>query len=201
MQVNSSSPGARAQVTFTPKFLHAANMTHQNLDTKRTREIRFSCPPFLVTAQNWSVRTTTSKDNQTYSKTSLPELHISQAGTTEGTCAQSSDLLTTHIEVEYDNYWWVLPAKVAQVVFEGMCSGHSKFLYSYKYIDKQGTWRQNGELTNTSRYIVDTYRMTHKNRDTEYNRRIRFCVGPFLLTKQGWSFRTLGDTMAPDIQE
>ena len=166
-------------------LIDATEMTHQAKATKITRKIRFSYPPFMLTKQKWFVPTTKKSVTETCNSTegcTDPEVHVSEAITNAWNVERRR-----RVEVDYDTYWWPMPAKVADTILEGMCSGRSKFLYSYEYAQKLGTWSPNGKYTTISRYEVDTATMKQKNRDTHQTREIRFSLGPFQITKQDWS--------------
>ena len=157
--------------------LHPRNMTQQNIDTKKTREIRYFREPFVLTKSKWFLCATQPRQT----KEELPEICIHESE------EEPTDKQDIQIEVDYDNYWWSLPAHATKTIIEGMCIGRSRFLYSYTYLHKQGTWFHDGEQTATSRYAVDTSDMTHTNRDNATSRKIRFRLGPFLVTKWDWS--------------
>ena len=166
------------QMTNSSRYLvNLRNMTHLNIDTKTSREIRYFRAPFLLTKSKWCI----SAKHQPQNEEDPSEIYIYE-GEEEPT--EKPDV---QIDVDYGDYWWTLPAKATKAIVDGMCTGHFRFPYSYAYLRKQGTWVHEGKRTTTSRYTINTSKMTQKNRDNETSREIRFRLGPFLVTKCGWS--------------
>ena len=144
-----------------------------NLDTDKIHEMRFSCDRFLLEKGGWRVKHTRKPNSiltATETVTEPPDVEKITSAT------------QTRIEVKRHGHWRSLPSAIADAIIDGMCAGHSKFIYRTKHKGRPGHLDSSG-------YAVDMTTMTHTNLDTRRTRATRLRVGPFQLMQSGWSAR------------
>ena len=82
--------------------------------------------------------------------------------------------LIPSIEVSYKNdMWWALPPELSAELYQRYSNGED-VVYTWDWgSTRVGSWKNEGEQTSISRYIIDFAKMTQTNIDSHSTRTVR----------------------------